>query len=291
MIYTSVWLWPAPEFGNGSTHNFIAFVTYWGCFLSCSSKRASCLQSGVYSAMQSAGKSPQKCRLHAVLLWRWSADLIGRLTKISGSQVTQSRALPNILVWSSKAFKIMTSFKNVSSSTEMIWITPVLVWGQHAQPCRIKPLDREAMRWRKGQRWLPALLSQTSALEFRAKEHWTFLFNANLLEVLILCKLRSTKEAKTSNTSFSYLLTATSGTKSNSFWVSGKSKTAECPRRGFLGIYVPSARRVIIKTWIFLLSWETKKNCLNSLNSSCQAVKHIPFMPVSCCLFSLCLFL
>lgn len=108
---------------------------------------------------------------------------------------------------------------------------------------------------------------------------------------LKLCTSRSTKEAKTSNTSFSYLLMAMSGTKSNSVWVSGKSKTAECPRRGFLGIYVPSTRRVIIKAWIFLLSWGTKKDCLNSLNSSCQAVKYIPFMPVSCCLFFLCLFL
>lgn len=291
MIYTSVWLWPIPEFGNCSTQNFIAFVTYWGCLLGCSSKRACCPQSGVYSAMQSAGKSLQKCLLHALLLWRGSADLVGKLTKISGSRVTWSRTLPNILVWSSKAFKIMISFKNVSSSTEMIWITPMLAWGQHAQPCGIKPLDREAMCWRKGERWLPALLSQSSTLEFRAKAHWTFLFNAILPEVLKLCKLRSTKEAKTSNTSFFYLLTAMSGTKSNSFWVSGKSKTAECPRRGFLGIYVPSTRRVIIKAWIFQLSWETKKNPLNSLNSSCQAVKYIPFMPVSCCLFSLCLFL
>lgn len=69
------------------------------------------------------------------------------------------------------------------------------------------------------------------------------------------------------------------------------SQTVEGPSRGFLGIYVPSTRRVIIKAWIFLLSWETKKDRLNSLNSSCQAVKYIPFMPVSCCLFSLCLFL
>jgi len=46
----------------------------------------------------------------------------------------------------------MISFKNVSSSTEMIWITPVMAWGQHAQPCRIKPSDREAMCWRKGER-------------------------------------------------------------------------------------------------------------------------------------------
>jgi len=61
------------------------------------------------------------------------------------------------------------------------------------------------------------------------------------------CKPRSTKKAKTSNTSFPYLLTEMSGTKSNSFWVSGKSKTAECPKREFLGIYVPSTRRVIIK--------------------------------------------
>lgn len=99
------------------------------------------------------------------------------------------------------------------------------------------------------------------------------------------------RRLKPLNTGFSSLLTAMSGTKSNSFWVSGKSKTAECPRTGFLGIYVPSARQMIIKAWILLLSWETKKNRLNSLNSSCQAVKSIPFMPVSCCLFSQCVFL
>lgn len=64
---------------------------------------------------------------------------IGRLTKVSGSQVTQSCALPNILVWSSKAFKIMISFENVSSCIAVMWITPVLVWGQHTQPRRIKP--------------------------------------------------------------------------------------------------------------------------------------------------------
>lgn len=71
------------------------------------------------------------------------------------------------------------------------------------------------------------------------------MFNANLPEVLKLFKLRLTKEAKTS--SFSHLLTAASGTKSDSFYVSGKSKTAESPRREFLRIYVPSARRAIIK--------------------------------------------
>lgn len=73
------------------------------------------------------------------------------------------------------------------------------------------------------------------------------MFNANPPEVLKLFKLRLTKEAKTSNSSFSHLLTAASGTKSNSFYVSGKSKTVESPRREFLRIYVPSARRAIIK--------------------------------------------
>lgn len=74
MVYTSVWLWPVPDFGNCSAHNFIAFVTYWGCLLGCLSKRACCLQSGVYSAVQSAGKSLQKCLLHAMLPWRWSGS-------------------------------------------------------------------------------------------------------------------------------------------------------------------------------------------------------------------------
>lgn len=36
----------------------------------------------------------------------------------------------------------MISFKRVSSCTEMLWITLVLVWGQRVQPCTIKPLDR-----------------------------------------------------------------------------------------------------------------------------------------------------
>lgn len=179
-----------------------------------------------------------------------------------------------------------------------MWVVP-LKWSG-LPPCRRGDSAHNvagSSPWRERpcaggrERWQPALLSQSSTLEFRAKAHWTFLFNANLPEVLKLRTPRSTKEAKTSNSSFSYLLTAMSGTKSNSFWVSGKSKTAEFPRRGFLGIYVPSTRWVIIKAWIFQLSWETKKDRLNSLNSSCQAVKYIPFMPVSCCLFSLCLFL
>lgn len=140
----------------------------------------------------------------------------------------------------------MISFENTSRSTAMIWITHC--WqGNSTQPSRIKPLEREAVCWRKGQRRLPALLSQHSTLVFRAKALLSFLFNANPPEVLKSCKLKSTKEAKTSDSSFSYLLTAASGTKSNSYQVSGKSKTAECPRREFLRIYVPSMRRVIIK--------------------------------------------
>lgn len=82
----------------------------------------------------------------------------------------------------------------------MLWITLVLVWGQQRSLAGSCPWIEgpEAMCWRKGEGSLPAVLSQSSALEFRAKAHWTFLFNANLPEVLKLCKPRSTKEAKTS---------------------------------------------------------------------------------------------
>lgn len=232
------------------------FISYWGCLLGCSSKRT-----------------------HRI----W-------FTKRSGSRITQCQ-----IFWFDPA-KLFRSWSALS-----VWVVALKCSGLPWCWCgdRGRSLARsspwiegwEATCWRKGEGLLPAVLSQSSTLEFRAKAHWTFLFNANLPEVLKLCKPRSTKAAKTSNAGFSSLLTAMSSTKSNSFWVSGKSKTAECPRRGFLGIYVPSARRMIIKAWIFLLSWETKKNHLNSLNSSCQAVKYIPFMPVSCCLFSLCVFL
>lgn len=61
--------------------------------------------------------------LHALHPSRWSTELIGRFTEINGSPVAQSRAQANILVWSSKAFKIMISFENASRSIAMIWIT------------------------------------------------------------------------------------------------------------------------------------------------------------------------
>lgn len=104
----------------------------------------------------------------------------------------------------------------------MIWITPVLAWGQHAQPGRIQPLDRASPCAGGG---------DTGGCNDPAAQ------GESTLDIFLM-PLRLTKEAKPSHTNFFYLLAAMSGTKSNSFWVSRKSKTTECPRRGFLEIYV-----------------------------------------------------